>query len=421
MRQVVSKDAVLTAVRLIGHDQDVVIRADRLRVRVVKLLDQGENEAGVAPQHFDQPLSAGGHELFALRFAQQAAGLKGAADLLVQLLPVSKHHDGGRALELPADLLRQEQHGIALAGALGMPEDAQLAIAELPLLPGLHGGVHAQVLMVPGQDLHRAPVGVIVEDEVFKQIEEVLFPADAPKHGLQRHAALVRFFQSLPFVEELILAAQGAHLGLQAVGEHQEGVVVEQVRNGVQVIGIVVGVGVLHIHIAALQLDEQQGQTVDKAHDVRPAAVEIAVNFELLHRQKVIVPRVGKVDHHGPAGVGFPVRLFHRDRDAVPDQAVLLLVDLQQRRGGQVEGQRLAGLLQLDVANPRIQPFQRLPEIPPEDDLAIGLPPQGAVFAQHLLVIGIDHLPAQLIVEQGCGAVLNQYVFGIVVGHGTLS
>ena len=398
-----------------------MIRADRLRVRVVELLDQGEDEAGVAPQHLDQPLSAGGHELLSFRLAQQAAGLKGAADLFVQLLPVSKHHDGGRTLKLPADLLRQEQHGIALAGALGVPEDAQFAVAELPFLPGLHGGVHAQVLVVPGQDFHRAPVGVIVEDEVFKQVEEILLPADAPQHGLQRHAALIRFLQALPLMEEFILAAQGAHLGLQAVGEHQEGVVVEQMRDGVQIIGIVVGVGVLHVHVAALQLDEQQGQAVDEAHDVRPAAVEIAVNFELLHRQKVIVPRVGKVDDHGPAGVGFPVRLLHRDGDAVPDQAILILIDLQERGRGQVKGQRLAGLLQLGVADPRIQPFQRLPEIPPEDDLVIALPPQGAVFAQHLLVIGIDHLPAQLIVEQGCGAVLNQYVFGIVVGHGTLS
>ena len=70
------------------------------------------------------------------------------------------------------------------------------------------------------------------------------------------------------------------------------------------------------------------------------------MDLQLLHRKDVFVHRVSKVDDHGPVGVGIPVRLLYRDRNTVPEQAVHFLNDLADGRGGQVEGQRLAGILQ---------------------------------------------------------------------------
>ena len=49
--------------------------------------------------------AAGGDELGCLGGTQQAAILKGIADLLVQLVPVGEDHDGGEAGKLPPDLL----------------------------------------------------------------------------------------------------------------------------------------------------------------------------------------------------------------------------------------------------------------------------------------------------------------------------
>jgi len=71
-----------------------------------------------------------------------------------------------------------------------MPEDAQLPVVELARLVCPDGLVHAEVLVVLREDLGRGPVGTVVQDEVFQQVEEVLFPADAAQHGFQRHAAL---------------------------------------------------------------------------------------------------------------------------------------------------------------------------------------------------------------------------------------
>ena len=89
-------------------------------------------------------------------------------------------------------------------------------------------------------------------------------------------------------MEELVLAAQGAHLGLQAVGEDEKGVVPEQVGDGVQIVGVVVGVSVLYVHSVLLQLHKQQRDTIHKAHDVRAAAVQVAVDLQLLDGQEAV-------------------------------------------------------------------------------------------------------------------------------------
>ena len=50
---VVGKNAVLAAVRLVRHDDNVVVGIDRRGVRLVELLDQREDEAGIAAQLVD--------------------------------------------------------------------------------------------------------------------------------------------------------------------------------------------------------------------------------------------------------------------------------------------------------------------------------------------------------------------------------
>ena len=100
--------------------------------------------------------------------------------------------------ELAADLLRQKHHRVAFAAALGVPEYAQLAVVQLSGLIRLDRLVDAQILMVAGKDLCRASAGVVEEDEIFKQVEEIFLFADSPQHGFQSHAALLLLGQALP-------------------------------------------------------------------------------------------------------------------------------------------------------------------------------------------------------------------------------
>ena len=347
----------------------------------------------------DEILTALGYVLGCFHVAQHSAVFKGIADLCVQLLPVGEHHESGRAVKFPADLLSQEQHGIALAASLGVPEHAQLAVSELALLVDLHRLVDAQILVVPGQDFGGMPAGVVKQNEILKQIHEIALVADAPQHGFQGNRTFFVLFQALPLMEKGVLAAQSTDLGFLPVGQDQESVVIKQVGDGVQIVGVIAGVGILHIHVEILQLHEQQGDAVDKSHDIRPAAVQFAVDFQFLDGQKVVVQRVIKVKYPNTPDFRLSVRLLDRNRDAIPEIAVLLLIDLDQRGRGQVILQLLHHILIEGFRQPGIQLHHSPPEVTPEHDFPIVFPSKGAVFAQLLCIVGIGHLPAQFVTE----------------------
>ena len=358
-----------------------MVRGNRLHICFVEFLNQGENKAGVATQLFHQICTAGGDELPGLGLAQNTAVFKGVADLPVQLFPICQHHNGGRAGKLAAYLLGQEHHGVALAAALGVPENAQLSVVQSAGLICLDCLVDAQILVVPGQDFCCVSAGVVKENEVLQQIKKVLLFADAPEHGLQRHAARFLLFEPLPLVEKLVLAAKCAHLGLQSVGEDQEGVVVEQVGDGVQIVGVVVGVGVLHVHPDGFQFHKQQRDAVDKAHNIRPAAVQIPVDFQFPDGEEVVVVWVLEVDNGGVFLLCPAAGLLHGNGDAVPNQEILFLVDLQQGCGGQAVLHEPLGLVQLGGGEPGIQAQQSLPKIPGQQNFLVAFAAQGAGFA----------------------------------------
>ena len=234
-----------------------MVGVDWLHIRLVEFLNQREDKAGIAPQLLLQICPAGRDELAGLCLAQQPAVFKGITNLGVQLVPVSQDDNGGRTGEHTANLLRQKHHGVALSAALRMPEHTQLAVVQLAGLIGFDRLIDAEILVVPGKDFCCMPTRVVKQDEVFQQIKKVFLFADAAQHGFQRHAALFLFRQTLPLVEELIFAAQRADLGFRSVGEDQKSVVVKQMRNGILIVGVIVGVGVLHIHRVLFQLYEQ--------------------------------------------------------------------------------------------------------------------------------------------------------------------
>ena len=212
---------------------------------------------------------------------------------------------------------------------------------------------------------------MVVKDEVFQQIEEGLFLADAPQHGFQFHAACIAFLQTLPLVEKLVLAAKRTHLGFQSIGQHKKGIVIEQLRNGIEVIPIIVYVGVLHIHGGLFQLDKQQRNAIDKAHNVCTAAVQLRVDLHFFYGEEMIVFRVFEVDHRRASDFGAVIRPLDRHRDAIPQQKILFLINLHQRCGGNVRREFLLHLVQLVRGEPWIQPQKCLPKIPGQQHFPI--------------------------------------------------
>ena len=145
------------------------------------------------------------------------------------------------------------------------------------------------------------------------------------------------------------------------------------------------------------------------------------MDFQFLDGKKIVVFRMLKINDSGALFLCFSARLFHRDRDPIPNQKIFLLIDLQQGGGGQVMLQFALGLIELNRRDPGIQTQQSLPKIPGQQDLLIAFAAKAAVFAQFLRVVGKGHIPAQLLLEQMPGGFLNEDVFGVFVAHGVTS
>ena len=59
MHHVVGIDAILTTVRFVAHDDDVVIGNERCLIRAIELLNERKYKARIALYHFHQFLATG--------------------------------------------------------------------------------------------------------------------------------------------------------------------------------------------------------------------------------------------------------------------------------------------------------------------------------------------------------------------------
>ena len=158
-------------------------------------------------------------------------------------------------------------------------------------------------------------------------------------------------------MEELPFRVDSTHTCFQTVAEHNEGVVVEQLRDGVEIVAIVHVEGVDHFHVMVFQFHEKQGDTIDEAHDVGTAAIEGAMHPQLTHTEEfVLVGRV-EVDDLGAHFLGLAVGFYARHGHTVADVLILLLIDLHQRLAAHTFRHALHGFLQLLFSEPRVEGF----------------------------------------------------------------
>ena len=132
-------------------------------------------------------------------------------------------------------------------------------------------------------------------------------------------------------MEELPLRVDGSHTRLQSVAEHDEGIVVEQLGYGVEIVAIVLVEGIDDLHVVVLQFHEEQGNAVDVAHDVSPSMIERTVHPHFPDTKELVLLWRIEVDDLGLyllcLTIGFRASYWY----AVANQLILLLVYLHQR------------------------------------------------------------------------------------------
>ena len=98
-------------------------------------------------------------------------------------------------------------------------------------------------------------------------------------------------------MEELPLGSNCTHTALHAIAQHNHDIVVEQVRDGIQIVTVIVCIGILYVLIVILQLNEYEGKTVYKAYNISSALMDWTFYPKLPYGNKLVVIDIGKVHY----------------------------------------------------------------------------------------------------------------------------
>lgn len=134
-------------------------------------------------------------------------------------------------------------------------------------------------------------------------------------------------------------AGYGAEFRFFAVAKHDDGVVVEDVGDGVAVVRVVAVVRGFQVPVDVFAFDEEKGQTVDKADDVCPSAVEVALYPQFAYAEEVVVFGGVKIEDAEAFPHPLAIGVVECDGYAVADEIVLFAVggDGALRSGGRCD------------------------------------------------------------------------------------
>ena len=87
----------------------------------------------------------------------------------------------------------------------------------------------------------------------------------------------------------------------------------EQMRNGIQIVGVVVVIGILNIHCILLRFHEQERNAINKANNIRTATIVFTMNLQFFDGQEVVPTLISwilKINDLSFLFLGLPIRFF---------------------------------------------------------------------------------------------------------------
>ena len=416
-------EAVLAAVRLVANDHDVApVGEHREHVLVLagrEFLDGGEDDAARRPVRQQLSKRGAGVSLHR-RLAQHFGGAgEDAEELVVQVVAVGHHHQRGVAhVRVRHQRAGEAGHLDALASALRMPDHPTLAGAAGGgrREHALHHRPHRVELVVARHFLDELAV-VLEQNEVAQIFQQQVALEQAQYQGFEFAHRPQRVgddaVDGAPGHEAFAVAGQRAHARLDAVGNHLQGVGVEQVGNVLPVgLQLVPGRPDVRIFVTGVfQLDHHQRQAVDEQHHVRAACEFRALHRELVHRQPVVGRNVGEIQQPHPVAARLAVALILH-RHAVDQPAVQLPVGADQRRhvGAEHTAQRVVTGAGRDV---RVQAGDGVRQPVAQHDIPIGVALAAGRFRVRRGDVGaVGDRPAE------AGQPFEHGLFDVVFGNG---
>ncbi len=231
-------------------------------------------------------------------------------------------------------------------------------------------------LVIAGNLLHQ-PAVILEQHEVAQVVQQ---------HRRLQHATHQRFqlvelaqrvdvhaIDGAPAGKALDIRRQRAHTRLAAITDHQNLVVVENIRNLLLVgLDLVECLDQISMHIRwVLQLQQHQRQAVDEQNDVRTAGMLRPLNAELVDGQPLVGPHIGPVDqaHEVTTRLAILLVLHRHPADQQP---------MEQAIGGKLNWQAeidhlLECILTRRQGQQRVEPCDGRAQAHGQDHIAIAL------------------------------------------------
>ena len=169
---VLSKRRVLRPVRLIGHHDDVLALGEHRHLLALggrrELLDRREHNATRGDlQQLVQAFRATRDLCRLVAGSLQVCARERFQKLGIEIRPVGQRNDGWVCkTRITTQLVHEENHRVALAGALRVPHQPATTIVRHRGGHRLHGGVHGVNLVILGHHLPRPSAVGLKQQEV---------------------------------------------------------------------------------------------------------------------------------------------------------------------------------------------------------------------------------------------------------------
>ena len=141
------------------------------------------------------------------------------------------------------------------------------------------------------------------------------------------------------------------------------------------------------------------------------------MDFHFLDCKKMIIVRIIEVDNTGIDGWRAFAGADICNLDALAYHLEFILIDVKKRVRCRIGHELHHSLCNLTICNPRIESAQSLFKITGEDYISIWCASKRTIKTENFLIICEHDIPAEFIVQEIPGTLLNEYVFWIVVCH----
>ena len=287
------------------------------------------------------------------------------------------------------------------------------ALAVLDLPQGRHGISHPKILVVLGHNLDYPAPDFHEQEEVLQDVQKPDWLASPPENGFKGDDSFfplaVDFF---PVIEMAPVGCDAPNLGLASIGEDDEGVEPEELRDGVLVVCQISGEGCLNLFVGRLEFHEKERDAVDKSHEVGPPLIHFPHEPKLGNKEKVIVGVVVPV-HQSDSFylLSTSFRVGNMDFDPVPQKLIYLPIGGRHTEPRTITGQFLKSKVICFGRKVGVQALESNTEAGLEDDFGLIVPAKRAGRAKGFMQ-GIDMIPSQFL-KHFDGGLFDEFLLGI--------